>query len=195
MAQPNARCAVATSIGGPLARPRMRPASGDAERLTHAMFHRLLVAFDGSDHAQRALNDAIELARDNHGRLTVLAVAPEPSVWAFSGYGVPVDVDRVSEQIQRACCAMLDSAVNAIPADVPVTKILRRGAPGEVIVHEANAGNHDLVVIGSRGRGELRSLLLGSVSHHVLRGSRVPVLVVHAAEADRTAGRTLEFSQ
>jgi len=142
------------------------------------MFRRLLVAFDGSGHAKRALTDAIALAQESRGRLTVLAVAPEPSVWAFSGYGVPVDVDRLSGQIERAYSAMLDGAVAGVPADLPVTKILRRGAPAPMIVDEANAGGHDLVVMGSRGRGELRSLLLGSVSHHVLQGSRLPVLVV-----------------
>ena len=67
------------------------------------MFRRLLVAYDGSDHAERALSDAVALAQENRGRLTVLAVAPEPSVWAFSGYGVPVDIDGLSCQIERAC--------------------------------------------------------------------------------------------
>ncbi len=149
------------------------------------MFRRLLVAYDGSDHAERALTDAVALAQENRGRLTVLAVAPEPSVWAFSGYGVPVDVDGLSGQIERACSAMLDSAVSRIPADVSVTKILRRGAPGPMIVNEANDGAHDLIVIGLRGRGELRSLLLGSVSHHVLQRSRLPVLVVHALDGSQ----------
>ncbi len=149
------------------------------------MFHRLLVAYDGSDHAERALADAVALAQENRGRLTVLAIAPEPSVWVFSGYGVPVDIDALSGQVERACSAMLDRAVSGIPGDVPVTKMLRRGPPGPMIVDEANAGDHDLVVMGSRGRGELRSLLLGSVSHHVLQGSRVPVLVVHGSTSPR----------
>ena len=93
------------------------------------MFRRLLVAYDGSEPAERALSDAVALAQENRGRLTVLAVAPEPSVWAFSGYGVPVDVDGLSGQIERACFAMLDRAVSGIPSDLPVTKILRRGPP------------------------------------------------------------------
>ena len=42
------------------------------------------------------------LAQETRGRLTVLAVAPEPSVWGFSGYGVPVDIDGLSGQIERA---------------------------------------------------------------------------------------------
>jgi nucleotide-binding universal stress UspA family protein len=112
----------------------------------------------------------------------VLAVAPEPSVWAFSGYDVPVVVDRLASEIERDYDAMLDAAVSTVPDDVPVRRILGRGTPGDAIVSAANTGEHDLIVMGSRGRGELRSLLLGSVSHHVLHGSQLPVLVVHADE-------------
>jgi nucleotide-binding universal stress UspA family protein len=147
------------------------------------MFRRLLVAFDGSPHAQQALTEAIDMAQTNKGTLTVISVAPEPSVWAMSGYDVPIDVDRVSKQFEREYQLMLDGAVSRIPGDLPVTKILKQGAPGREIAGEANAGDYDLVVMGSRGRGELRSLLLGSVSHRVLQASHVPVLVVHVSEA------------
>jgi nucleotide-binding universal stress UspA family protein len=144
------------------------------------MFRRLLVAFDGSSHAQRALREAIDMAQINNGTLAVITVAPEPSVWAFSGYGAAVSVDQLGEDVERSCQAMLDYAVRAVPANLPVTKILRHGHPGREIVDEAEAGGYDLLVTGSRGHGELRSLLLGSVSHHVLQASHLPVLVVHA---------------
>jgi nucleotide-binding universal stress UspA family protein len=143
------------------------------------MFSRLLVAFDGSRHARRALTEAIELAQANHGALTVMTVAPEPTFWAFSGYDTPINVDRLADAITDEHQTMLDDAVEGVPAGLPVTKILQRGAPARLIAGEANAGRYDLLVVGSRGRGELRSFLLGSVSHDVLHASHVPVLVVH----------------
>jgi nucleotide-binding universal stress UspA family protein len=148
------------------------------------MFRRLLVAFDGSSHAQRALEKAVDVAQAGHGTITVITVAPEPALWAFSGYDAPVNVYRLSEELELEHEAVLDSAVRRVPADLPVTKILKRGSPGPAIVAQANAGDHDLVVVGSRGRGELRSLLLGSVSHHVLHASHIPVIVIQSGPED-----------
>lgn len=147
------------------------------------MFQRLLVPYDGSEHAQRALGEAIDLARCTSGRLTVMTVVPETSVWALSGgYATAPNLVDFSEEVEREHQKMLDAAVAGLPDDVPVTKLLARGPAGVAIVEQATGGEHDLIVMGSRGRGELRSLLLGSVSHRVLQASPVPVLVVHAGE-------------
>jgi len=144
------------------------------------MFHRFLVAFDGSPHAQRALAEAIDLAQTNNGRLTVMTLVPEPSAWTLGGgFDVPINLSQLNEQIRREYQTMLDTAVATVPDDLPVSTVLKPGAAGPAIVDEAGEGDHDLIVMGSRGRGELRSLLLGSVSHHVLQASPVPVLIVH----------------
>jgi hypothetical protein len=52
-------------------------------------------------------------------------------------------------------------------------------------LEQIKTGHHDLLIMGSRGRGAVRSVLLGSVSHYVLNHSPVPVLIVHA-ERDGT---------
>ncbi len=150
------------------------------------MFRRLLVAFDGSPHARRALGEAIELAEATDGTLAVMAVAPEASAWALGGaYGTYVaDFGELERNISAQYQRMLDEAIGTVPAELPVTKRLAYGAPGPAIVDAARSGDYDLVAMGSRGRGELRSLLLGSVSHHVLQTSPIPVLVTHVPEHD-----------
>jgi nucleotide-binding universal stress UspA family protein len=145
------------------------------------MFCRILVASDSSAHARQALAEAIDLARTNNATLTVMTVMPTTNPWLLGGgYYVPVNLDELNEQAERNHRRTLDAAVARVPGDLPVTAVLRCGPAGPAIVDQVRAGEHDLVVLGSRGRGELRALLLGSVSHHVLQSSSAAVLVIHA---------------
>jgi nucleotide-binding universal stress UspA family protein len=152
------------------------------------MFRRVIVAVDTSRHAREALDVAVGLAEVHHACLTVMTVAPEGDVFAFSGgYGVAVRLDDYNGAIVDAYERILDDAMQRVPRDLPVVRLLRHGAAGPTIVDQVRAGDHDLVVIGSRGHGELHALLLGSVSRHVLHASPVPVLVVHARDEDDDA--------
>lgn len=145
------------------------------------MFKRILVAFDGSDHARLALEEAVDLARASDGEVSVLTVVPESSSLVVGGaVPSPVNVEELHRGIVESYRRQMVEAVDAVPSDVKVGSRLALGQPGPEIVDQARAEESDLVAVGSRGRGRARSLFLGSVSQHVSHASPVPVLIVHA---------------
>lgn len=144
------------------------------------MFHRILVAIDGSGHSSRALQEAIDLAQLARAQLTVMTVAPKPLTLMVGGPVVPpVDVRGIDDAVRQEHREVLGHAVAQVPDDVSVIQVLAEGPAAPAILERALRGNHDLIVVGSRGRGEIGSMLLGSVSREVLHHSPVPVLVVY----------------
>ena len=69
--------------------------------------------------------------------------------------------------------------VEQLPDGLSVTSVVAAGHPAEVILAQLRNGNHDLLVMGTRGLGRVGSALLGSVSQAVLHAADLPVLVVH----------------
>jgi nucleotide-binding universal stress UspA family protein len=154
------------------------------------VFRNILVAVDGSVHADRALAEAIDLAHQNNALLTVMTSVPDPSAWLLSGstYAGTVNYAELAAQHEREYQNLLEQAVSQVPQAVPVTKRLVHGRPGDRILEQLSEGNHDLVVMGSRGRGNVRSLLLGSVSHQVLNAAPAAVLIAHADVISERSG-------
>jgi nucleotide-binding universal stress UspA family protein len=154
------------------------------------VFRDILVAVDGSAHAERALAKAIELARSTGASLTLATVAPELSRWFLQGAGLPppvnpdagvplpTDLAQLREQMTRVQRQILERTQARVPEGVKARTVLLEGRVAEAIVERIRAAGHDLIAMGSRGRGELRSMVLGSVSHQVLHESPVPVLIV-----------------
>jgi nucleotide-binding universal stress UspA family protein len=143
------------------------------------MFRNILVSVDGSDHAQRALDEAIDIARAGHGRLTLLTAVNPPPAWAASSIATgaaalsALDLEREAVQVMR-------QAVSRVPDDVPVTTLISRRPIRTALMKALACGEYDLLVMGSRGRRALAASLLGSVSHYALNHSPIPVLIVHA---------------
>jgi nucleotide-binding universal stress UspA family protein len=158
------------------------------------VFRNVLVAFDGSPHAEKALQHAVDLAQSEGARLTLLTAYPSyldvVSGTALGGFasgtglggGPAINVDEIQEQLRAEAKATLDRASAQVPAGVSSQTVLATGPPAQMVLDQVREGQHDLVVMGTRGRTGIGAMLLGSVSHNVLHHSHVPVLIVPAKE-------------
>ena len=143
------------------------------------MFQNILVAIDGSPDADQALTQAIDLAEAEHARLTLFSAVVRPPASAYFGAGGGMAA-TIACGAAAETESILRDAVRRVPDRVSVSTVQSNEPARPALVHQIKTGHHDLVVMGSRGRGALRSVLLGSVSHFVLHHSPVPVLIVHA---------------
>jgi nucleotide-binding universal stress UspA family protein len=143
------------------------------------MFHNILVAIDGSPDSDRALTEAIDLAASERARLTLFSALVMPPAAAYVGAGGAVAA-TLARNAEADTEAILRTAVERVPDDVSVSVVLSRDSVRPALIDQIEAAGHDLVVMGSRGRGALGSVLLGSVSHFALHHSPAPVLIVHA---------------
>jgi nucleotide-binding universal stress UspA family protein len=148
------------------------------------MFQDILVAVDGSPDAEQALTHAIDLAQSEHSRLTLITALQDPPAPAYMVPGVPIG--QLVDSAKTEAEAILRHARERVPDDLPVTTILAEDPIRPAVIRRIKDGHHDLVVMGSRGRGAVRATLLGSVSHYVLHHSPVPVLIAHAQHSGVT---------
>jgi nucleotide-binding universal stress UspA family protein len=139
-------------------------------------YRHVLVAFDGSPDAQLALEHAVALAQAFRARIALVAVVPPvtPFAWQAPG-GVRAVHDAQRDDLDKR----LHAAADAVPDDLPVTTRLLDGDPAHEILSAAREGEHDLIVMGSRGHGRVTAALLGSVSNRVMHEADVPVMVIH----------------
>jgi nucleotide-binding universal stress UspA family protein len=132
---------------------------------------KILLAYDGSDGSGRALDMARALAqRFSSVILVVSAFPPMPRVTSPSQEDVR-EIHEYREMAEKICALLRKEGLKA-EADV------LEGPPADAIVKAAEAHDVDLVVMGSRGYGQFKGLLLGSVSDRVVHYAPVPVLVV-----------------
>ena len=136
-----------------------------------------LLAYDGTAGADRALDVSIDLAAGSHGRLTIVSAVARIPYLACTG-AAPEAVAEARKSFLIDAERVLCRAVERVPLGIPVTKIVSAQPIGEALIREAQRGDHDLLIVGSRGRGAIRSMLLGSVGRAMLRRSPLPVLIV-----------------
>jgi nucleotide-binding universal stress UspA family protein len=146
------------------------------------MFQSILVAIDGSPDADEALAQAIDLAESEHARVTIFSAVATPPAAAYIGAGGAAAA-TIARGAEAETETLLRAAAQQVPDWVSVSTVLSSDPVRLALIRQIKTGKHDLVVMGSRGRGALRSMLLGSVSHYVLHHSPVPVLIARAEPA------------
>lgn len=130
---------------------------------------RFVVGVDGSEPAERALRWAVAEAHLHHATVEVV------HGWSLPAIAMPYFPDLAC--LERAAGAVLDRAVESVAdLDPPIVRRLEYGGAGAVLLDAAEGA--DLVVVGSRGLGGFKELLLGSVSHQLATHAPCPVVVI-----------------
>jgi nucleotide-binding universal stress UspA family protein len=137
-------------------------------------YKKLLIPVDGSENAALACRHAVALAVT--GKMEIVLLHCYGDLPATIGGPARDEIIALSEAegetILSPCLALCREQ------GVPCKPLVQCGAPGRTIVQTAQSEGCDLVVMGSRGLSDFSGMVMGSVSHRVLRHSTVPVLIV-----------------
>jgi len=139
------------------------------------MFKNILLAIDGSEYSNKALAYAANMAEIYRATLWLVHVFPHTS--DLLGYD---DYEKLYAKRKCAGQSILDAAREMLgESPFEIQAELLEGPEAESILNFAQNSNTDIIVMGTRGMGALKGLLLGSVSRKVLHFSKCPVMVVH----------------
>ncbi|HEU5322556.1 MAG TPA: universal stress protein, partial [Methylomirabilota bacterium] len=142
-----------------------------------------LLALDGSPDSRAAARFFAALPLDPALRVRLLAVVEQPHFPSSAPGMLRAQLRAAVDEMTRERAAELERMLGAVESELarPAGTVKREvsvGVPGEAIVEAAREAGAELVVLGARGLGRFKRLLLGSVSERVLRQATCPVLVV-----------------
>lgn len=138
---------------------------------------KILVTTDASENSKRALLEAKKFAECSGGQVTILSVVDYVVMKPYAGVDYPVMPD--DEKLENVGESVLESALELFKDfQGTVDTKLRRGNPADEIIKEAEGGDYDLIVMGSRGHGTFSRMILGSVSNKVLNHTKKNVCII-----------------
>lgn len=138
---------------------------------------KILVATDGSANSERALLEAKKYAEHSGGNLTILNII-KPLGYTTWGYQT-ISIEETNETLEKEGEKLLKNSLQLFEDfKGEVNAKFRRGNPADEILNEAEEGDYDLIIMGSRGLGAFSRTILGSVSNKVLNHTKRNVLIV-----------------
>jgi nucleotide-binding universal stress UspA family protein len=147
----------------------------------------VVVGIDGSDASRAALRAGMDEAARLGTRVEAVAAFSSGSSWYGESTGVLTTADEIAEDVRARAVALVREVLGRAAGTAGVRVTVRAGRPTDVLV--AAARDAAVLVVGSRGRGAFRGLLLGSVAMGCALAADCPVMVVHPlpARADLAA--------
>ena len=139
------------------------------------MFKNVLIAVDGSDYSNKALACAKDMAETYRATLWLVHVLAHTS--DMLGYN---DFEKLYAKRKHAGQSILDDALASLgESNFEIHQELLEGPEPDAILACAKKNQADLIIMGTRGMGALKGLLVGSVSRKVIHLATCPVMVVH----------------
>jgi nucleotide-binding universal stress UspA family protein len=145
---------------------------------------KILVATDGSENSARASRMAVLTAKRNHATLIVMTAVTITPIVGFPSIGAntyPTGLQGYYQEVEKKAAGIVESVVDAAKKEnVDAEGYVERSTSSvvESIIEKASKEKVDLIVIGTRGLGGFKKLVLGSVSSGVVTHARCNVLVV-----------------
>ena len=142
------------------------------------MFKNIVVAVDGSDHAEQAVNIACDIAR-RYDASVHLVHSPQLDTVALAVGAGAYSLKPKPEEVQAAGKQVMDRALAEATANgITAQSVIGNGVPADEVLKCANAVGADLIVAGRRGLGAVSSLVLGSTSLKISHDAECAVLTV-----------------
>jgi nucleotide-binding universal stress UspA family protein len=140
------------------------------------LFSKILVPVDGSDISYRALDSALFLSERLGSKITAIHVIEKvPTVYIQS----QKFLDEILETHKNESQKILDECSSiATKKGIAINTILLEGNPASTILEFSQMEKYEVIIIGSRGMGHFKELILGSVSSKILHHSLCPVLLI-----------------
>lgn len=141
---------------------------------------KILVPTDFSEYSDRALKQALDIAKQYHAKVFLLHVVRDEIQVMNMDFVIPGEtLQQMSESRLAWAKESLQKELNKFPEskEAEINTNVRQGVPYEEILKEGKEQGIDLIVIASLGRTGIARYLIGSVSRNVLKGSVCPVLL------------------
>lgn len=139
-------------------------------------YRNILIATDGSENTQRAISYGIEIAKLSGAAVYALYVVnTSPIISEYWTIGKKNVYEIIRSEGEKA---VFEVKKIGEASGVEVKEVVLDGYPSNAIIDFAENNNIDLIVMGTLGKTGLDKLLIGSVAEKVVRGSKVPVMVV-----------------